>query len=458
MKARGHWSMTGRRGWLVGCLCVAALCARASTTSTWQNASSTWSTAGNWSAGVPSATSVDALLPAAAVRVNPNLTANTSTFGILAIDNSEGNYDITGSYTIDASEIAVVGGGATRITGVIYPAAATRKLTVGTAELTLNKQFAFGGTGTATLQTSTTGAGSVTLAGGIRVGSLGATSARTVALTGGGTVLVGSLYSGTAAASKFTTTSFGGKLEVLETAMNAVYGGWDINSGTVIMNGTSTTGPSTVNGESTGAAGPCNIGSGAILGGLGSLGAVTLLRGNPTGSSGGILRPADQRSGAATGTITVQGNLTLQCGNDKTSGGPYTLANRAKSAGTLQLDIAGTDAFDQVIALAAVDLAGSSTVYGNGRVILNIASTFAHLSEEPVFLKLIDKQSSGAISSTFWSDAAVNIPEGTTFEFVNDLSQAHEFTYTYVGGDGNDFGVVVTGHSVAPTGTTILIK
>lgn len=456
-----HVSMRGvplLKAVVAGWLAIGVGGSRASAAvTTWLNTGSAWSTAGNWSGGAPASTNTDATLPAAVSRVNPVLAANTASFGVLTLDNSLGNYDITGSWLIQASEIAVTGGGATTISGTIaLPQGAVAKLTAGTAQLRLNKWTTYTGTGSFTIQTSSSGSGSVGLMGGVQIGSASASAARTMNLSGSGTVLLGNVISGTNAASTLVTTSFSGKLEV--SGINAVFGGWDHNSGTLIMNGVSTaTAGSVVNGVTTGIAGPIPVGPGTVLGGTGTVNQLTLERRGTAPGAGGYLKPGDQLTGAAVGRFTVNGDLTLQCGTASVTGSP-TPAQKAASAGTMELDLNSTNNYDQVIANGAVELKGASTASGNGRLSLNISTDFQYPSETPVFLKLIDKQSAGAIANTFWNTNAANIPEGATFSFVNALSQTNTFQYTYVGGDGNDFGVIVTGHALAPRGAIYSIR
>src|SRR5437667_5868483 len=82
---------------------------------TWANVDSDWLTSTNWTAGLPNA-SIQAVLPAAALRVDPDVASAASALG-LSVNNSGGAYSITGGGTLSlgANGLSVSGGGTTTI-------------------------------------------------------------------------------------------------------------------------------------------------------------------------------------------------------------------------------------------------------------------------------------------------------------------------------------------------------
>ena len=112
---------------------------------TWNNIGSDWTTAGNWTGGVPTNNDT-AVLPSSATPVNPNL-ASSQTVAGLTIDNTAGSYNVTQtgtpSLTLRYGGLQVTGGGATSIAPNVIISGG-QNWNVGTATVTLQGNLTIG--------------------------------------------------------------------------------------------------------------------------------------------------------------------------------------------------------------------------------------------------------------------------------------------------------------------------
>jgi hypothetical protein len=154
-----------------------------------------------------------------------------------------------------------------------------------------------------------------------------------------------------------------------------------------------------------GATGAVQVNSGAMLGGVGTVGAVT--------STGGIISPGDAPGVLKTGSLTLDSNSTFAAELDGTAPGN------------------GTTGFDQVVASGPVDLGGAtlSATIGGG-----------YIPTSGDQLTIIQNNSGSPITATF-----ANLLEGGE---VNISGSG--FRITYLGGAAGD-SVVLT---AVTTGTT----
>ncbi|MCH8512846.1 MAG: PEP-CTERM sorting domain-containing protein [Kiritimatiellae bacterium] len=259
---------------------------------TWQNIDNDWGDGANWGGSIPGAvgstSNTDiATFPEFTTPVNPNLGAN-HTIGALDIDNSDGNYNFTGSATLRVNgatvgldsnvRFRIVGGGTSSVApGLNLQGNDNAQILVfnlldvanNAATLNLNGVVSMGNGGNRSLSLN---GGALNFNGGIQVLAHATTTTRTLTLEGAGEIMIasygvssgagpvpitlGSDFAGTlnlhGNANVFNTTTavnlLGGTLVLHDDALNGNGMSWTGNSGTVLRAGT---GGSTIHGTVT---------------------------------------------------------------------------------------------------------------------------------------------------------------------------------------------------------------
>ncbi|MHA6493530.1 DUF4347 domain-containing protein [Pseudomonas borbori] len=308
--------------------------------------------------------------------------ASGSTLAVTGATNIDNAIALAGNATVSTSANAT-------LSGIISGANNLTKS--GASTLTLSASNTYSGTTTVSAGTlslgsdSNLGAGALTLANGSTLAVTGATTIDNAVTLSGGTASVNTTANATLSGN---IGGAGGLTKVGTSTLtlsgtDSYTGATSVNAGSLLVNGalsaTSTT----------------TVGSGATLGGSGSISS------NVTINSGGTLSPGN--SGA--GTMTVNGNLTMASGS------------------TLAVEINGTAAgtqYDQVIVNGTVDVSGAT-----------LSATHGYVSGNGDSYTLIVNDAADALTGTF-----SGLSEGAT---TTAGGNGTLLTASYIGATGNDF-------------------
>ncbi len=360
------------------------------TTSEWNNSSSDglWTTAGNWTAGVPNSSAVSAkfgsLASGGSVNMNGDKTVSSLTF-----DNSSFSYTLTGTgstLTLDngaaASAITINNGSHTIAVPISIAKALSISLASSSTAVTISGAISHPVNTAGTISIS--GPGTVTLTGNNSYTSTSLSAAMLNIGTAGGTDTSGTLGSGDVTFSNRATInfnrndaySFGGALTgsgVGAGTVNQLGAGTttvggaisnvasvNVSAGTLIVNSTisQTSGVNVTAVSGIGSAGTGSLTAGGAISGAGALsvnttGTVNLNAANTytggTTIAGGTVvldnasaLPAASALGVNGGTLDLDGhNITLSNITDTTAGG-FITNNAASTTSTITFGGAGT--------------------------------------------------------------------------------------------------------------------